>query len=274
MNYINTKIYDKKESNTTLVVSRDNILEESFNQFMTTHELDLRKAMQIFFVDEIAQDIGGVYREWYSVLFDSIFNNKFFYPAEGHTYYISVNKPDQDNYSLYYEFFGKIIGKAIFDKITIKMNLNIVLIKQILDMEIVLEDIKYLDINYYNSLKSLLGNKLGETDLPFVWVIKKDNEDIEYELIENGKNTYINDTNKSIFVEKVIRLITYDSIKDKISPLLKGIRSLIPLDILTIFTPVEFDFLLSGQSDIDINDWRQNTIYKGYYTEQHPVIEY
>lgn len=239
---------------------------------MTTYELDLRKGMQIFFIDEIAQDIGGVYREWYSALFESIFNNKFFYPAEGYTYYISVDKPDQDNYPLYYEFFGKIIAKAIFDKITIKMNLNPVLIKQILDIEIVLEDIKYLDVNYYNSLKALLDCKLGETDLPFVWIIKKDGIDVEYELIENGKNIYINDTNKNKFIDKVIRLITYDSIKDKITSLIKGIRWLLPIDILSIFNPVEFDFLLSGQDRIDINDWRQNTIYKGYYSEEHPVI--
>jgi hypothetical protein len=160
LSHINNKIYDKKESNTTLVVSRDNILEESFNQFMTTHELDLRKAMQIFFIDEIAQDIGGVYREWYSVLFDSIFNNKFFYPVNNayskYSCYINVDTPLQENYSLYYEFFGKIIAKALFDKITIKMNLNPVLIKQILDIEIVLEDIKYLDINVYTIKISII----------------------------------------------------------------------------------------------------------------------
>lgn len=48
-----------------------------------------------------------------------------------------------------------------------------------------------------------MSTKLGQTDLPFVWVIKKDNIDIEYEVIENGKNIYINDDNKTLFVEKV-----------------------------------------------------------------------
>jgi hypothetical protein len=122
-------------------------------------------------------------------------------------------------------------------------------------------------------LKSLLSCKLGESDLPFIWVIKKDNNDVEYELIENGKNIYINDTNKHNFVERVIRLITYESIKDKISPFIKGIRSLIPIDIISIFSSEEFDFLLSGQSQIDITDWKQNTIYKGFYNEEHPAIK-
>ena len=116
LNYINNKIYDKKESNTTLVVSRENILEESFNQFMTTYELDLKKAMHIFFVDEIAQDIGGVYREWYTALFDEIFSSKtnFFYPVDNYyfknSYFIPIDSPQQPNYLNYYDSFLKIIN--------------------------------------------------------------------------------------------------------------------------------------------------------------------
>lgn len=68
-----------------------------------------------------------------------------------------------------------------------------------------------------------------------------------------------------------IELICYKSIKDKIDALIKGFRSLIPEEIIGIFTPEEFDFLISGQSEIDINDWKANTVYKGYYNENHPV---
>ena len=30
--------------------------------------------------------------------------------------------------------------------------------------------------------------------------------------------------------------------------------------------------MLSGQDDIDLNDWKENTIYKGGYNENHPLI--
>jgi hypothetical protein len=68
-----------------------------------------------------------------------------------------------------------------------------------------------------------------------------------------------------------VKFITYESVKDKINALLKGFFSLIPYDVIKIFTPEEFDFLLSGQSIIDIEDWKSNTIYKGFYNENHPV---
>jgi len=154
LRYINKNIYNRNSSNTTLVVSRDNILEESFNQFMTTFELDLRQAMQIFFVDEIAHDVGGVYREWYSCLFDSIFSQEegFFYRVDEksigkNSYYIPTLKPKirRENYKEYYEFIGKVVAKAIFDKITIKTNFNLILFKIILRKNLQVEDLKFID---------------------------------------------------------------------------------------------------------------------------------
>ena len=31
--------------------------------------------------------------------------------------------------------------------------------------------------------------------------------------------------------------------------------------------------MLSGQDDIDLKDWKENTIYKGSYNENHPMIK-
>jgi len=48
----------------TLVVNRDRVLRESFEQFRTTDNFDLHKEIKIYYVDEVAQDAGGVIREW------------------------------------------------------------------------------------------------------------------------------------------------------------------------------------------------------------------
>jgi hypothetical protein len=68
-----------------------------------------------------------------------------------------------------------------------------------------------------------------------------------------------------------VNLICYESIKDKISALLSGFRSLIPNEIISIFNVEEFDFLISGQGEIDLIDWKLNTQYKGVYNENHKV---
>jgi hypothetical protein len=184
---------------------------------MTTQELDLKKAMQFFFVDEVAHDVGGVYREWYTQLFDRIFSDTegFFYRVDDkclgmNSYLVTPggNKGGQnfrENYIEYYEFIGKIIGKAIFDKITIKTNFNRILIKHLLKIKCDVEDLKFLDMGYYNSMIAIMESKMGDfSELYFTWNIKNAKGEMEeIELIKDGKNIMINDENKFLFVSKV-----------------------------------------------------------------------
>ncbi len=136
------------------MINRENILEDSFNQFQTTQDLDLKKELKIFFVDEVAQDVGGVYREWYSSLIDAFVN-----PSEGLLYEIcdkffgknsffipTFKEFNRKDSSLdYYEFMGKVLAKGIIDRIIIKINFNVVLLKHILKRKIDLEDLRYID---------------------------------------------------------------------------------------------------------------------------------
>jgi hypothetical protein len=124
------------------------------NQFQTTQDLDLKKELKIFFVDEVAQDVGGVYREWYSSLIDAVTN-----PNEGLLYEIcdksfgknsffipTFKEFNRKEFSLdYYEFIGKVLAKGIIDRIIIKINFNVVLLKHILKRRIDLEDLRYID---------------------------------------------------------------------------------------------------------------------------------
>ena len=110
----------------------------------------------------------------------------------------------------YYEFFGKLILKSFFDRVNIKgFNFNNIVLNPILNRKVTLEDIKYYDINLYKKLKlindsTIKGNKELEK-YKFVWKIKdENNKEKEVELIENGKNTFLNDENKNKFIEKVI----------------------------------------------------------------------
>jgi hypothetical protein len=48
----------------TLVIDRNNIVEDTLNQLETTDRFDFHKEIKIFFIDEEAQDAGGVLKEW------------------------------------------------------------------------------------------------------------------------------------------------------------------------------------------------------------------
>ena len=56
----------------------------------------------------------------------------------------------------YYEFLGKLILKAFFDRFNIKgFMLNNVILNPIIKRLNTIEDIKYYDVNLNNSLKSI-----------------------------------------------------------------------------------------------------------------------
>lgn len=52
-----------------------------------------------------------------------------------------------------------------------------------------------------------------------------------------------------------------------------GLKSIFKTSIEGIFDVEELKFLLSGLDYIDLNDWKENTIYKGCYNVNHPVIK-
>ena len=212
-NYINQKVYDTTGDYITLVISRDNVFEESYNQFHTTSNLNLKKSVQIHFIDEKAQDVGGVFREWYSSLFNELFSTKYnlFYEIQNNygptsMFITTENARNLENDQIsYYNFFGKILGKGLYDKNIIKVNLNRVLLNHLLKKEITLEDIKYFDNQIFISLDHILKEeRIEDLMMPFTWNIKNEKgELVEKELCDGGLDIMINNQNKALFVSKV-----------------------------------------------------------------------
>ena len=256
-----SKNLDTEKDNPILVINRKNILEESYNQFMTTKDLNLRRPIQIHFVDEVAHDTGGVYREWYNCLYKEIFDekNKLFREnpnkaVKRNTYLIYPYYPGQK--LEYFEFFGKLIGKGV-------------VVKYLINQKVTLDDIKYYDSELYNSLVSIKNSDVEETeglsDIKFVWNLRNADNQLEtVELIENGFNVNITNNNKDKFIEKVIYMETYKNYKDQIEEI---------QNIIKVFNVDEFIIMLTGQLEIDLDDWKNNTIYKGHYNEEHEVIK-
>lgn len=61
-------------------------------------------------------------------------------------------------------------------------------------------------------------------------------------------------------------------VKQQMMSFMDGFNELIPQNMLQIFDENEVELLLCGLQDIDVNDWKRNTVYKGEYNPNHPVI--
>ena len=268
----------KKTENPLMIINRNNILEDSFNQFLKIKGVNLTRPLKIRFVNEQIEDEEGVYREWYTCMFKEIISpNK-------RLFILNPYKSLEPNTVLFYpkypgmrleiyEFIGKLICKALADIVFIRnLIINRVLLKSIIRRPIVLDDIKYYNLDLYQQLKlindnQIRGNKQLES-IRFVWRIRDHNNLIqELELVPGGRNILLDDSNKITFIDKVIYVEAIMPYEEQIKNTQKGLLSLMGPEVRGVFSVEEINFLLSGQDNIDLNDWKENTIYKGNYNQ-------
>ena len=276
--YLMRNYAKNKNVNPVVEINRKNILEESYVAF-NKEQFNFARPLKIKFINE-NNDVEGSYRDWYQNMFKDIMspNKKLFLVNP----YKSIEPFNILIYPKYpgmrmelYEFIGKFIIKSIVDMILIRnFIINKVHLKLIKKNQITLEDIKYFNLDLYQRLKYVNDNKvLNNKQLESVRFIWNTGTNQEIELVQGGRNIFLNDQNKSIFINKVIYVEAIMPYEEQIKYIQKGLFSILGDGIQGVFTEEEMNFIISGQDDIDLRDLKENIIYKGEYNENHPVIK-
>lgn len=65
-----------------------------------------------------------------------------------------------------------------------------------------------------------------------------------------------------------------ERVQDQMNAFLEGFSDLVPLNIIKIFDENELELLMCGIQNVDVKDWKQNTLYKGDYHANHIVIQW
>ena len=276
--YLMRNYAKNKNVNPVVEINRKNILEESYVAF-NKEQFNFARPLKIKFINE-NNDVEGSYRDWYQNMFKDIMspNKKLFLVNP----YKSIEPFNILIYPKYpgmrmelYEFIGKFIIKSIVDMILIRnLIINKVHLKLITKNQITLEDIKYFNLDLYQRLKYVNDNKvLNNKQLESVRFIWNTGTNQEIELVQGGRNIFLNDQNKSIFINKVIYVEAIMPYEEQIKYIQKGLFSILGDGIQGVFTEEEMNFIISGQDDIDLRDLKENVIYKGEYNENHPAIK-
>jgi len=282
--YLMNHYGNNTQQNPLITIDRKNIFIDSYNKFVANKELNLTRPLRIHFINEEKDDQESLYREWYSEIFKDMISPNLKLFIRNHRRSLEPNsllfypKYPGMNFN-YYIFIGKLMIKAIVDLMVVKSAIfNRILLKSISKRPITLEDVKYYDLDLYNQLKiindyPIRGNYQYE-QVRFTYQEMDQNNMIqEYELIPGGKNIFLNDSNKYSFIDKFIYAKVVKPYEEHIKYCQMGLKSIFKTSIEGIFDVEEIKFLLSGLDYIDLNDWKENTIYKGCYNANHPVIK-
>lgn len=264
-----------------LNLTRQNFLYQSMEQI---EKINIFKELKINFKGEVSYDAGGLLREWFTIVFESLLN-------KNRQLFLGSEKDDSDySFSInpllletktnlrYFNFIGKLLGKALLDNITINLCFNKVIYKLIVEEEVKFNDLIFIDKTLYHSLsnlKSMLNERNFDIEsLALFYVIDmaipgKTNQ-ISVDLKENGRNEQVTELEDYIqsridFILGSIAVFT-DEIK-------KGMFSIIPKEIITIFTADELELLLNGRPFIDVEEWKEFTNYKPPVYPSHPLIQ-
>jgi hypothetical protein len=289
---LNTKIEELKKSINSrkiswqdgfcqIEVNRNNVLNSSMEKI---ESVDLFKELKINFSGELCYDAGGIFREWFTILFKSLECDKLklFIVSESNDFSYIINpflKHNQENFK-YFTFIGKLIGKALLDNITINVCFNKLIYKMILQEDIIFDDLTFIDNPLHSSLQNLKEiYSTGGTDdfyegLGIYYSV--DMEDVNkkkhsLDLIDNGIDKPVHNIND--YINKRISFLKgiYEPFINKIR---ESLFKLIPKNVIQNFTSDELELLINGRPYIDIEEWRMFTDYKEPFNNNHRVINW
>ncbi|KAJ2779525.1 hypothetical protein H4R18_003961 [Coemansia javaensis] len=258
-------------------VARAAIFEHSYNEIMRVPVSELKKRLMIKFDGEDGLDYGGVSREFFFLLSHEMFNPSYclFEYSAHDTYTLQINphsgiNPEHLNY---FRFIGRTMGLAIFHRRFLDAFFTTSFYKMILRKPVTLEDMQSVDDDIYRSLKWTLENDISDMGFTFTVDDERFGERVEVELKPGGADIDVTEENKKEFVQLSIQYRICDRIKEQFEAFQAGFYELIPEDLIQVFDERELELLIGGLAEIDIEDWKKHTDYRGY-TESDQVVQW
>ena len=109
-------------------------------------------------------------------------------------------------------------------------------------------------------------------------------EVVTVDLKPNGRNIAVTNENKKEYVEHVpILFLSNNSlvtnwriqkrIEEQFQNFATGFNELMPQDLVNVFDERELELLIGGIAEMDVDDWKKHTDYRGY-TESDDVIQW
>ncbi len=248
-------------------VRRSHIFEDSYAEIMRQSATDLKKRLMIKFDGEDGLDYGGLSREFFFLLSHEMFN----------PFYCLFEYSAHDNYTLqinYFKFIGRVVGLAIFHRRFLDAFFIGALYKMMLNKPVSLSDMEGVDADFHRSLQWMLDNPIeGVLDQTFSTEDERFGETKIEDLKPGGRDIEVTDANKKEYVDLMVKWRIQKRIDEQFQAFITGFHELIPAELVNVFDERELELLIGGIAEIDVEDWKKHTDYRGY-TESDEVIKF
>lgn len=245
-------------------VRKSHIVEDSYVEIMQKDPHDLKKRLMVSFEGEDEPDFGGLSKEFFCLLSREMFSPFFERSAhDNHTLKINPTSGVNLEHLKQFKFIGRCLGLAVFHRKLLDADFVPTFYKKILDKKVTLIDLEseYPDVHrgiiwmLENDITDLIEQAFTFTEYPVGETV---------ELKPGGANILVTEENKKEYADAVVEYKVHTRVKKQFEAIMSGFSELIPQEHISVFDERELGLLMGGISEIDVEDWRSNTDYRGY----------
>ncbi|XP_078099579.1 E3 ubiquitin-protein ligase HECW2 [Sander vitreus] len=278
---LETKGYGQGPGKLKLIIRRDHLLEDAFNQIMCYSRKDLQRSkLYVSFIGEEGLDYSGPSREFFFLVSRELVNpyyGLFEYSAnDTYTVQISPMSAFVDNKAqIWFRFSGRILGLALIHQYLLDAFFTRPFYKGLLRILCDLSDLEYLDEEFHQSLQWMKDNDIEDMlDLTFTVNEEVFGQITERELKPGGANIPVSEKNKKEYIEQMVKWRIERGVVQQTDSLVRGFYEVVDARLVSVFDARELELVIAGTAEIDLSDWRNNTEYRGGYHDNHIVIRW
>lgn len=243
---------------------------------------DLQHGLQVKFGGDDESGLGdGHRREFFRLAAEQLMALElglFRSHDGGRTLHPSSTAADvEPEFVSYFELLGKLIALALLHRETLpSARFTLALRKLLLNSgPLEVEDMAVVDPEFYRHKLLYIREAryeysepavaLADLDLTFEDVPQPDIfPESRQELFPGGAQTAVTEENKHHYVELICDHRLRGSVSQQVEAMQRGLRSVIPEEVWCqvqrVVTPEELELLICGLSEVDLSDWKANSV--------------
>lgn len=272
---------------TLITIQRSRIVEDGYQQLIRLPSHALKGLIRVKFIndfglDEAGIDQDGVFKEFLEDTIKRVFDpalNLFCSTSEQRLYPSPTSRLHEDYLSLF-NFVGKMLGKAVYEGIVVDVPFASFFLSRVLGQPQSLlyspiDELPSLDPELYKSLTYIKHYEGDVSELELTFSIDQDfmGKIETYELERGGKSIPVTRESRVRYIHSVANFRMKTQIEKQTDAFVKGFKSIINPEWLSMFSASEFQRLISGDNTpIDLQDLRRHTKYFGGFHNNHRVV--
>ncbi|GAB0093851.1 ubiquitin-protein ligase E3B [Sergentomyia squamirostris] len=274
------------QSSALITIHRDRIVEDGYRQLaLPPHSL--KGVIRVRFInqqglDEAGIDQDGVFKEFLEETIKRVFDPSLnlFRTTTDQRLYPSPTSHLQENHLQLFEFVGRMLGKAVYEGFLVEVPFASFFLSQLLGqthqaLYSCMDELPSLDKELYRSLTFIKHYQGDVSDLDLTFSVDEDvmGKIVTHELHPGGRIRPVNNDNRINYIHYMAYFRMHTQIKEQTAAFIRGFRSIVNPEWLSLFSTPELQRLISGDTaPLDLKDLRKHTQYYGGFHDSHRVV--